>query len=586
MGGFRLYFLLLIAVLLSGLAAMLPLAWTGADVLESSYREYAVRDMTANANLFSMVVAPLLDGEREPAGLSEVLRTAQGGSQTRFTIISRDGRVVADSEEDAGRMENHAGRPEVRRALAGAVGVDIRRSPTLGTEWIYAAVPMQNGMVARGAASLDEVNERLSLWWRRSALGFLVSLVVLVSLALLVARLVAKPLEVAAVGAGRYAKGDFSFRPPITGTAEMRTLADSLGGMAEELDSRFQLITRQREEMRVIFENMSEGVLAVDGGGRVMMLNRVAENILSLTADVAGKSLESVMRNAELQDAIRETRDSDKAVEKEVRVGNADGGESLVQVHAAPLREVGRAIGVVAVMRDITRLRQLEVMRRDFVANVSHELRTPVTTIQSSLETLLDGGMDDRAEAAAFLQMALKHTKRLGAIIGNLLLLSGMESGRSANKGKVAPHLVKPVLDEAISMCADEARERGDSIALSCDDGLTARMNPQLIVHALVNLLDNAIKYGPEAGVIKVIARANGNRTEIAVTDNGPGIAPRFHSRIFERFYRVDGLSRIKDGSGLGLAIVKHIAIAQDGAVGLESDIGAGSAFTLSLPRE
>ncbi|MCC8190049.1 MAG: HAMP domain-containing protein [Planctomycetes bacterium] len=581
MGGMRLYFVLIVAVLLSGLAALLPVVWTGAGVLESSYREYAVKDMTANARLFALAVLPELDGK---ADLQRVMAAAREMSDTRFTVISAEGVVLAETEDSPERMENHANRPEVRSALAGEVGMDIRRSSTLGIDWMYVAVPVAGGRVVRAAASLDDLNRRLAQWWRRAGVGFFLSVVVLLALALCIARFLARPLETAARGAARYAGGDFSYRLPVAGSAEMRDLNASLNAMAEQLDDRFRQILRQREEMRTIFENMTEGVLAVSPDGRIMVMNAAAENLLLLEEEVTGRGIESVTRSPDLLAVLRETAHADGPLEREIRLPGKTGDEILVMVHAARIREDGRDTGVLAVLRDITRLRQLEIMRRDFVANVSHELRTPVTTILSCLEMLTEEKVGDDDHNAELLEMALRNARRLGAIIGNLLLLAGMESGEERDTGTATVSPVRPVLDEALSICGEAAAARGVSIEVHCADTTTAFMNPRLVVHALVNLVDNAVKYGPEGGTVTVTAEPSEGQTVITVTDEGPGIPPRFQARVFERFYRIDGSSRLKEGAGLGLALVKHIALAQKGNVTLTSRIGAGSSFSLSLP--
>ncbi|MDR2392355.1 MAG: PAS domain-containing protein, partial [Planctomycetota bacterium] len=482
-------------------------------------------------------------------------------------------------------MENPATRPEVKSALSGTTGIDIRKSPTLRTDWIYAAVPLGDGMAARAAASLDEMNSRLSLWWRRSLVGVLLSLAVLFGLSFLVARLLSRPLEMAAATADRYARGDFAHRLPAQGSLEMSRLTESLGAMAMELDAKFKLITRQREEMSAVFEAMSEGVLALDADGRIMLVNKAAENILGLRGDTAGKHIGIAARNPDFGDAVKKTAAAGQPLEREIRIPRDRGGDILAQVHAAPMREDGKIVGILTVIRDVTRLRRLEIMRRDFVANVSHELRTPVTTIQSCLETLIEDSGTGKDEMGTFLEMALRNTRRMGAIIGNLLLLAGMESGANGDSGASARHPVKPVLDDALSLCQGDAEARGVTVNSDCNEETSALMNPQLVTHALVNLLDNAIKYGPEGGVIEVTARHNGDRTEITVRDKGPGIAPQYQSRIFERFFRINGSSRIKEGSGLGLALAKHIALAQDGDITIDSAIGSGSAFTLILPR-
>ncbi|MDR0361921.1 MAG: PAS domain-containing protein [Planctomycetota bacterium] len=584
MGGLRIYIVVIAAVVLSGLAAMLPLAWSGADVLSSSYNEMAARELESNARLLSLAMPSGIDGKtREELG--ELIRAARADSDTRYTLVRRDGTVVADSDEDAGRMENHLNRPEIKAALAGETVVGTRPSPTLGTDWMYVATTLSDGNVIRSAASMEGLNNRLTLWWSKALMRFIGSLVILLVMALFVSHLISKPIEAAAAGAERYAEGDFSYRLPVTGAAEMRRLAESMGSMAGELDARFKLVNRQREEMRAVFENMSEGVLAVDGAGRVMLVNGAAQVILDLPEGASGSPIATLSRNADLLDAIREAESSDKAFEREIRVGREDGRESLVQTHTVRIREDGRNAGVLVVLRDVTRLRQLEIMRRDFVANVSHELRTPITAIQGSLETILDERSDGAETIAEFVEMALRNTKRMGAIIDNLLFLAGMESGSGKEAEMVGANPVLPAIDEAIALCGGDARSRKNSINADCDENLTALMNPQLVVHALVNLLDNAIKYGPEGGSVSVTARQGDDRVVITVSDQGPGIAPRHQSRVFERFYRVDGVPRVKKGSGLGLAIVKHIALAQGGDIRLESEIGTGSKFILSLPR-
>ncbi len=592
MAGIRLNTLLILAVLASGIVALLPFAWSGTDALSSSGRESALRAVEASAKLLALSLPSGVAG-RDAAGIARLANAARAASGARYTVILRDGAVLADSHEDPLRMENHANRPEIRAALEGETRAEIRNSPTLGDAWIFAAAPLPDGNVVRAAASMAELDARLAQWWRRAFLGFAVSLAVLLAMAVFVARRLSKPLETAAAGAERYAAGDFSFRVPVSGSAEMRRLSESMGAMAGELDARFKLITRQRGEMRSVFETMSEGVLAVDGSEKILLSNAAAEAMLGHAPSDSGRFLSSAVRNADLLDALRETAASGEPLEREIRIrrdasrpGSQD--ETLLLAHTARMREGGNTVGVLAVLRDVTRLRRLEVMRRDFVANVSHELRTPITTLQSCLETLREeGGISGESEG--FLDMALRNTRRMGAIVTNLLFLAGMESPSREEGDAPAVHPVRPVLDDAVRECREEALARAITVEIDCGDGVTALMNPRLVAHAVVNLVDNAIKYGPENGVITVSARvvADGGTesTEIVVSDQGPGIPPRHRSRVFERFYRVDGLSRIQKGSGLGLAIVKHIAQSQGGDIRLESEIGAGSTFRLRLPR-
>ncbi len=580
MGGIRIRTVVIMAVMACGLAAILPFAWSGADVLSSFYKESTARELEANARLFSLAVTSSGDN----ADVQKIAEAARSESQTRYTLINTDGTVVADSDEDAGRMENHRNRPEIGAALAGGIGVETRSSPTLGAEWMYVAIARGDGSVVRAAASMADLDSRIRQWWMKALFWFALSFIILAALAAVVSRILSRPIEMAAAAAERFSKGELSYRVPVHGAAEMRVLVKSMDVMAAELDSRLKMVNRQREEMTTVFESMSEGILAVEDSGQIILVNGAAKTLLAITRDVHGSPIEAVVRNAELLDVIRETKGADGPLEREVRVRDDANMESLLQVHAARISEEGQDIGVLMVLRDITRIRQLEVMRRDFIANVSHELRTPITAIQSCLETLLD---DENDGAAAFnrdfVEMALRNTRRMGAIIDNLLFLAGMESG-TMKAGAIRCNPVRPALDEAVALCREEARSRHAVIEVECDDVLTAKMNHELVVHAVVNLLDNAIKYGPDGGTITVVASSAGDRVRITISDQGPGIASRFQSRVFERFYRVDGVTRVKKGSGLGLSIVKHIAHAHNGDIHLESDIGAGSRFTLSLP--
>ncbi len=601
MGGHRLFGLILAALLLCGAAAMLPMALTGAEALRSSYREYAIKDMTANVNLTSLLISNLedsraaarrRDGNDRPAGAAEdetelrdLVAKAGAASLTRYTVVAKDGLVIADSNENADRMENHANRPEIRKAITGDTGVDIRSSPTFGSDWIYVAVPLSGDRVLRASAALDEVDLGLAEWWRRVLIGLGVSLVLLTLLAYAAARVLSGPLERAAEVARCYAAGDFSRRPPAQGSAEMRGLSASLGKMAAQLDERFQTIQKQKEEMRAVFENMSEGVLAVDAEGRMLLNNQAAERMLSLPEQSRGQAIEKAARHPELLRLVREAAGRDEPVEGEIRLTSQDAGEVRAEVHAVAMRDAGgKREGVLAVMRDVTRVRELEAVRRDFIANVSHELRTPVTTIQSSLETLREEKVC-RGDSERFLQMAIRNTHRLGTIISNLLLLAGMESGQNQQLGKRVAAPVRPVLDEAVQATHEAAAARRAEIRVVSADGLTAFMTPQLVVQAVANLLDNAVKYGPEGGTIILSAGEAGDEAVISVADNGPGIPPRFQSRVFERFYRTEGRALLKEGSGLGLALVKHIAMSQGGRATLESEIGHGSVFRLFLPR-
>jgi two-component system phosphate regulon sensor histidine kinase PhoR len=257
-----------------------------------------------------------------------------------------------------------------------------------------------------------------------------------------------------------------------------------------------------------------------------------------------------------------------------------------VSAHGTALSDSQRGkIGVLIVLHDVTRLRHLEEVRCDFVANVSHELRTPITSIKGFIETLLDGALEDKDNAGRFLQIMLRQVNRLDAIISDLLALSRIEKGAEEQMIEFAPDSIGGVLRAAVEMCEKKAADKGVNIDLACPDDLVGEINAALVEQAVINLLDNAIKYSESGSAVEISAGREGTELVIRVKDRGCGIEGRHLPRLFERFYRVDkARSRELGGTGLGLAIVKHIALAHRGSVSVESTVGVGSTFTLRLP--
>jgi len=294
--------------------------------------------------------------------------------------------------------------------------------------------------------------------------------------------------------------------------------------------------------------------------------------------------IQEVVRNTELQQIIRRALDSHEPVEGEIAIRSEP--RVFLQAHGTVLRDgTGECIGALVVLNDITRLRTLENMRKEFVANVSHELKTPITSIKASVETLLDGAMENREMARRFLDIVVRHADRLNAIVDDLLSLSRIEQEAENRQIELDALDVEPVLQAAVQSCLVTADERGINIQVSCANDLKARMNAPLIEQAVVNLIDNATKYSDPGGVVHVVAEQKGTEVRIDVRDTGCGIAPEHLQRVFERFYRVDkARSRNAGGTGLGLSIVKHIVQAHGGRVTVESALGKGSTFSLFLP--
>jgi two-component system, OmpR family, phosphate regulon sensor histidine kinase PhoR len=341
---------------------------------------------------------------------------------------------------------------------------------------------------------------------------------------------------------------------------------------------------RDLSEQETVFLSLREGVLVIDADERILKMNDAAGRINHVDPSTArGRSIEEVLRNAELLRFVRQGMRENRPVEGEV-VWHGE-RELILKVYVRALEGERAKHGILVVLNDITQLRRLETMRRDFVANVSHELKTPITSIQGSVETLLDGALDKPADALKFVSMIGRQAERLNLIFDDLLILSRLEQDDELKNIYRARQFLQPILVAACELCAERAEERHIALTLECDPGLEATVSASLLQQAVVNLVDNAIKYTGHDGNVKITASGKGNEVYIEVADQGPGIPPAHLSRIFERFYRVDpGRGRKAGGTGLGLAIVKHICQVHGGGVTVRSEVGKGSAFTIRIP--
>jgi two-component system phosphate regulon sensor histidine kinase PhoR len=382
-----------------------------------------------------------------------------------------------------------------------------------------------------------------------------------------------------------FASGDLDHRLLVLGTAELDSLANALNRMATQLQERFATITDQRNELDAVLSSMIEGVVAVDRQGRIVSINKATASLLDIELSKAqNRNVEEVIRNVDLQNFINSTLNSKVPTEADISLPTK--GDRLFQLHGAslPTRAGGRT-GAVIVLNDITKMRRLENVRRQFVANVSHELKTPVTSIQGYVEALLEGAIKDPQQAERFLRIIAKHSDRLNSIIEDLLILSRLEEDRERKETSFEVTELKPVLASAIELASIKAEDKQMKIQLVCDEQIVVRMNTALLEQAVLNLVENAIKYSPLGGDVRISVEQNGKEVAITVKDNGCGITQEHLPRIFERFYVVDkGRSRKLGGTGLGLAIVKHIAQVHGGSVTVESSPGRGSTFTIHLP--
>lgn len=592
------------ANILTILIAVIAVGWYGTTSLREFYLQETEADLEARANLISSRVIDYLVEGRIPK-LREYCVRAGRESGTRITVVSLNGKVLADSNENPEVMDNHRHRLEIDEAFAGGIGKSRRFSDTLDENRLYVAVPLRvnfqqapentsNGsvnMVIRTSVSVATLEKTLAAIKIRTGMGAMAIMLLAGVITLLISRNISKPLEQMTKSAEQFSRGDFSERMlPMarkTASLEVITLASSMDRMAELLDEKIQAIITHRNQLETVFSSMVEAVIAIDTEERVISLNDAAAQLFNVDRKTApGRIVQQIVRNVNLLRQISHTLASKECLEEEIVFHDID-GDRFLQTNIVTLSNgVGENVGVLVVMNDVTKLRRLENVRRDFVANVSHELRTPITSIRGYVETLLDGALDIREDAKRFLHIVLRQSERLTTIIDDLLALSRIEEDSKQDQIRLKKGPLRPVLESAIQTCQLKADEAGVKMVIDCADNIQVEMNTTLLEQALVNLLINGITYSKQGDTVTVegVVSDNdqGNSVRIVVRDTGCGIAKKHLPRLFERFYRSDkARSRTLGGTGLGLAIVKHIAQAHNGKIEVVSEEGKGSEFTL-----
>ena len=506
-------------------------------------------------------------------------------SNMRVTVITADGKVLADSQSDPRTMENHADRPEVRSALANGEGQAARQSVTMSRDLLYYAVKADVAgapIVLRFAAPLTTVHETLVAFRRKLWFASVIILLLASTASLLVTLGFSDRIERLKEFSRRVAEGDFRPLPGDGSGDALEKLGASLNQTAARLDRTIHTLTEERNLSSAILGSMVEGVAVVSGAERLVFSNQSFAEILGLDLPPkSGSALVEIVRQSDLIEAVRKVLAGEARVESEIVTGTLRQRFFAATVGAV---RAGETYGAVVVLHDITELRRLERVRRDFVANVSHEFRTPLTAIQGFAETLLAGAMDDPQNRERFLEIIVEHSRRLARLTEDLLKLSKMDADRL--ELEIRRVNVAQLIESCIETAQHRAVEKEIAISVKPANGVPdIAGDRRRLAEVLQNLIDNALQYTLSRGEIVVSSEARNGEVVFTVADTGIGIPKADQSRIFERFYRVDAArSRELGGTGLGLSIAKHIVEVHGGRIWVDSEIGRGSKFYFTVP--
>ena len=526
----------------------------------------------------------------DPLYLQERVEAVGQRTDRRITMIARNGEVLADSDAVAAEMEDHLeGRVETRDALAHGEGYARRRSETTGEETFYVAVcrdhESDRGGLVRIAVLAESLNQKEAEVARLLLLAALIASLPALLIGAFVVRRVTTPLvrmrDVALeMGGGDYAAAQ-ALPPDVFRGEEMSDLANSLQQLGRYISQQVADLTAGQERVRAMVAGMVEGVIAVDDQERMVFSNHAARRLLGLDDQDPDPTSWQDGHLAGLVQLVNQVRDSGLPAGRELELSESD-ETAIVHAKADSFHD-GDSVGVVVVLNDVSEIRRLERVRRDFVANVSHELKTPLTSIRGYVEALLDGAIEDEARSVRFLEIIEKNVLRLNHLVMDLLSLARIEE--NLDGPVLQPMELVGFVEEGIRQRESMAMGREQQLSMKCVEGtLLVLADREAVRQIFDNLLDNALKYTPTGGEIVVSLRRSGGKAVLAVTDNGIGIPAADQARIFERFYRVDKARSLEvGGTGLGLSIVKHLVQCLDGTIELDSTPGLGSTFRVFL---
>ncbi|MBN2897871.1 MAG: HAMP domain-containing protein [Clostridia bacterium] len=513
----------------------------------------------------------------------------------RVTLIGEDGWVRFDSEKNWEELENHRkdgdSRPEIELAFDGKIGISKRYSSSTEMDMYYVAIPYNNdgnAYVIRVSVPLYKIKEANQQTVKGIILVSLIGIILSLVIAGFASRRITKPIKELTEVTKRIADGHYDEKIYIKTGDEMGELAHNFNVMSDEINKQIQEINDRNVKTNAILSSMINGVIAVDNNKRIMFVNASAEQMFNFReSDVRGKRILEVLRNNALDDQIHHMIANNVMVTAELAIDEPV--RRIFNLYSNPIvsSEIGNEkMGVVIIIQDVTEMKKLESMRKDFVANVSHELKTPLTSIKGFVETLLNGAAEKEEVREKFLGIINLEVERLSSLIEDLLVLSEIEKNETIAND--APININHATRNIMEMLAEVAKGNEVALFYNCSDDLpTIYGNEGWFKQMVVNLVDNAIKYSNKGGEVRVNIYKEDQRVKIVVKDTGVGIATEHLDRLFERFYRVDkARSRSIGGTGLGLAIVKHVVISFGGEIKVRSEFGKGSEFIVTIPVE
>ncbi len=508
-------------------------------------------------------------------------------ADARVTLVDARGVVSADSEKDVTVMENHLNRPEIQEARLRGTGSSMRYSQTLGVEMIYVAVPIKAGGRITGyvrlARPLHDVQNVISKVYR----SFFVSMIVVAALSLIIALIysyrLSRPIKAMEQFTERLRLGDPVGTIILNTGDETSTLAGNINYLVEELRNKIKLANEEKSKLMTAFTSMNEGVLIVDGQGVVEFVSPVLSNMLAIQyEDVSGRTLMEAFLSVDLQKVFIEYKEKRENISREITMGDTD--PVILNVSISAVQDHPDEEKTMIVFHDVTRLKKLEKIRVDFVANVTHEIRTPLTAIIGYLETIKDGAINNVDETKKFIEISLKQAQRLNRLVEDLLIISNIEMKET--KLNLEDISLNASMNNVISLMEAKAKLKNITIQNNMRENMApVKADRDRLAQIFVNVLDNAVKFTPEGGTVVISEDETGDHNVISVSDTGIGVPQDEIGRLGERFYRVDrSRSRELGGTGLGLSIVKHLMMAHGGKMEIESTFGRGTKVSLSFP--